>query len=183
MSKPRGLIRRLDDSGVPLLLARLAVGGMFAYTAIMKLRDPIEFLKQTREYHVLPTDPPLWLNLTAVAVPWLELICAVALLVGFWRRGAALVINGMLLFFTPMLAIRAWHLLHDPASGFTSYCAVIFQCGCGTPPTYICRKLAENIALQAGALIALFSASQRFCLSAWLVRRPRAALQPEMAKT
>ena len=152
----------------------------------MKLRDPYEFLKQTSLYNILPTNPPLWLNLTAIVVPYLELLCAVALILGFWRRGAALIVAGMLLFFTPMLFVRALGMYAHPAAGVTYswFCAVKFDCGCGTGEVFICRKLAENIGLLLGALIVLFSASSRFCLSGWFIR-PRSArgLQPEPVRT
>ncbi|MEW6200194.1 MAG: MauE/DoxX family redox-associated membrane protein [Planctomycetota bacterium] len=171
-----GFGRRLDRSGIPLLLARLGVGGMFAYLAIMKIRDPIEFLKQIREYGILPTEPPIFLNLTAVALPYLELLCAALLLIGLWRRGAALVLSGMLAFFTPMLLWRALGIY--AGGGVGSFCDIKFDCGCGTGEVYICRKLAENLALQVGALIALLSASHRFCLSALFGRRPPAAKPP-----
>ncbi len=164
------LIRRLDATGVPVLLARLGVGGMFAYLALMKLLDPVEFLKQIHAYRILPTNPPQLLNLTAVALPWLELVCALALIAGVARRGAALVITGMLLFFTPMLFLRAWGMYRDVANPVASFCGIRFDCGCGTGEVYICWKLAENLALQAGALIALFSASSRFSLGALLAR-------------
>jgi uncharacterized membrane protein YphA (DoxX/SURF4 family) len=177
MSATPGLIRRLDATGVPQLLARLAVGGMFAYLSYMKLRDPINFLKLTRNYGVVPPHPPIFLNLIAVAMPCLEMVCAVALLLGIARRGAALLVSGMLLFFTPMLFVRAWGMLTAPGSAFATFCAVKFDCGCGTGEVFICGKLAENIALLLGALLVLFSNSQRFCLAAlWSSARPTSAV-------
>ena len=177
MTAKPGLIRRIDATGVPLLLARLAVGGMFAYLSYMKIRDPINFLKLTREYGVVPLHPPIFLNLIAVAMPWLEMLSAVALLLGVARRGAALLITGMLLFFTPMLFLRAWNMLTAPGSAFARFCAVKFDCGCGTGEVFICSKLAENVALLIGALLVLFSTSQRFCLTAlWSRARPTNAL-------
>jgi len=166
-----GWIRRLDATGIPLLLARLGVGGMFAYLAYMKLRDPINFLKLTHEYGVVPPDQPIVLNLIAVGLPWLELVCAAALLLGVGRRGAALLVTGMLLFFTPMLFLRAWGLHTAVGSAFATFCAVKFDCGCGTGEVFICPKLVENVALLSGALIALFSRSQRFCLANLFTRR------------
>jgi uncharacterized membrane protein YphA (DoxX/SURF4 family) len=171
VSHQRGLIRRLDATGVPLLLARLLVGGMFAYLAVMKLRDPMNFLKQVHLYGILPTEPSLYLNLTAAVLPWLELLCGVALLLGVCVRGAALTVNGMLLFFTPVLFLRAWGIYQGGTVG--SFCAVKFDCGCGSGEVFICPKLAENVVLQIGALVALFSASRRFCLSALFTRRQR----------
>ncbi len=176
MNDRPGLLRRLDDTGIPLLLARLAVGGLFAYLAILKLRDPIEFLKLTKQYGVLPLDPPIFLNLTVVVMPWLELLCAAALLLGVARRGAALVLAGLLLFFTPMLALHANTLLLTTGK-FASYCAVKFDCGCGTGEVFICRKLAENAVLLLATLAALFSASRRYCLAS-LFRRTASSPGP-----
>jgi uncharacterized membrane protein YphA (DoxX/SURF4 family) len=169
------LIRRIDATGIPLLIVRLGVGGVFGYLAYMKLRDPINFLKLTHVYGVVPAHQWMLLNLVAIALPWLEMVCAAALLLGVARRGAALLIVGMLLFFTPMLAVHAWQLQTAVGSPFPTYCAVRFDCGCGTGEVFICPKLAENVALLIGALIALFSASQRFCLANLRGRRRVAA--------
>jgi uncharacterized membrane protein YphA (DoxX/SURF4 family) len=182
--KDASLIRRIDATGIPLLLARLGVGGMFAYAAYGKLSDPVNFLKAVHVYGVIPADQPLLLNLIAVLLPWLEIVCAVALVLGVARRGAALLITGMLLFFTPLLAIHAWHLHTAAGSAFATFCAVKFDCGCGTGETFICPKLVENIALLVGALIALFSTSRRFCLGNLLTRRraaPPAEALPQSA--
>ncbi len=173
MTPRAGLIRRIDATGVPLLLARLGVGGMFACLAILKLLKPTEFLKSLHVTYALETWMPYWgVNLIAVALPALELTCAAVLLLGIGIRGAALLVNGMLAFFAPMLIIHALDLLH--AGKFATFCAVKFDCGCGKGEVFICPKLAENAALQIGALIALFSASRRFCLAA-LFRRPAKA--------
>ncbi len=176
MSRSGGFIRRLDETGVPLLLARLGVGGAFAYLAVLKLlADPFDFLKLIRQYGFLPTEPPIYLNATAALLPWLELVCAAALVLGVGVRGSALVVNGMLAFFSPMLLTYALHKYHNPPAGesYQTLCDVCFKCGCGPEAVCICRKLAENIALQIGALWALFSASRRWCLSALLLARHR----------
>jgi uncharacterized membrane protein YphA (DoxX/SURF4 family) len=171
----RGTLTWLRTGAIPAVVARLAVGGVVGYMATMKLADPILFLKLTRQYGVLPTQPPYYLNLTAIVVPYLELICAVAIVFGLLRRGAALLIAGMLLFFTPMLAIHANYLLHHPdvtgGKVFHSFCEVAFDCGCGTGVTFMCPKLAENIALLGGAVLVLVSASSRFSLDGLLWRR------------
>ena len=46
----RGALRRLDDTGLPLLLARLAVGATFLTLGWAKFSDPVAFLKALREY-------------------------------------------------------------------------------------------------------------------------------------
>ncbi len=168
-----GRLAALDRTGVPVLLARLAVGGVFAYLAVMKLRDPVAFLKAVKMYGIVPLEPPLWLNVTAVVTPWIELVCAAFLVVGLWRRGAALVLSGMLLFFTPMLLIHAAGLYAAPKPGvvYASFCDVKFDCGCGTGEVYICTKVLENVLLLMGSVLILVSGSDRFGLARWLERR------------
>ncbi|MBN2445106.1 MAG: DoxX family protein [Phycisphaerae bacterium] len=168
--------RRIDDSGILLLLARLWVGGMFFYLAIMKLADPIEFLKQTHEYGVVPVQPAILLNLTAVVMPWIEILCAVALLAGIWVRGAAVTILGMLLFFAPLLLMRAWSLYQT--GQYASFCDVSFDCGCGTGVVFICSKMIENTSLKIGALIVILSRSRRWCLEGALTKRAASGTRP-----
>lgn len=171
---PMRIVRRVDDTGIPLLLARLLVGGLFAYLAVMKLAQPPEFLKQLLEYEVLRLAPPIP-NVTAVVVPWLELLCALAVILGIFLRGAAVMLLGMLLLFLPLLVLRAWGLYTAPGSEFASFCDVKFDCGCGTGVVYICSKLAENTALKVGAVVILLSRSRWLCLENVLFGRRRAA--------
>lgn len=177
-----GLLARIDDTGVPLLLARLAVGGWFAYLALLKLGNPIEFLKQVRLYGVFPTDPPQLMNFLVLMLPYLELLCAAALILGVLVRGAGTVLAGMLLFFGPLLIHRALQLFAAGQGGvpYPGFCWVKFDCGCGTGEVYICRKLAENSALLLGALVTIFSRSRFLCIER-LFRKPRALGLPEQA--
>lgn len=181
MQVRRGLLTRLDETGIPLLIARLAVGGMFAYLALLKLSNPFEFLKQVNQYQIVPADPPQLMNFLSLMLPYLELICAAALIFGFLLRGAGATILAMLLFFCPLLVYRA---MQEYASGaFPGFCWVKFDCGCGTGEVFICRKLLENAALIVGSLITVLSRSRFLCLEALLRRRPRAAngLEPALS--
>jgi len=69
MDAGRSLWRRLDESGIPLLIARLVVGGLFVWMGYKKVLEPVEFLKQIRMYQALPESPPYFLNLSAVVLP------------------------------------------------------------------------------------------------------------------
>jgi len=164
-----GLLRRMDDTGVPLLVVRIVLAGLFLKMGLSKMLDPIDFLKLTREYHMLPETPSYFLNLTAVVLPALELVCGLALLVGLPVRGAAVTLLAMLVVFTGAIFLRS---LDIHAQGGIAYCAIKFDCGCGTGEVYICRKLLENGGLLFLSLVAVFSRSRRFCLSA-LLQRPR----------
>ena len=61
---------------------RWALGILMIWAAIGKIADTGEFLVALRSYE-LPL-PDGMLRLTAVILPWLELICGLSLLAGFW---------------------------------------------------------------------------------------------------
>ncbi len=82
-------------------LARLVLAGVFLAAAAPKLLDPAAFAEAITKYQVFPDAA---VNLIATVVPALELVGALALLTP-WRRGAALLLVGMLLAFTVLLAV------------------------------------------------------------------------------
>lgn len=157
-----GWWRRADDTGIPLLVARVVLAAMFIYMGVSKVLDPIDFLKLIREYHILPEVPPHFLNLAAVILPPLEVVCGLALLVGVAVRGAAVTLFGMLWIFTTAVIIRSLSL---HATGVGPYCSIRFDCGCGGGEVYICWKLLENSGLILLSALAMLSRSRRFCLS------------------
>jgi len=164
--------RRLDQSGAPLLLARIVLAATFLYMGTNKLNEPFDFLKQLRLYHMLPTEPPLFINAAAIVLPWLEIIVGTALLLGLRLRGAAAMIALMLCVFSPAILIRT---LHIRAEEGTPFFQIAFDCGCGTGVVTVWTKLLGNVGLLALAFVALLSRSERFCLSAWMNRPERSA--------
>jgi uncharacterized membrane protein YphA (DoxX/SURF4 family) len=160
-------LRRLDESGVPLLVARLVVGGAFIWLGYLKLRDPVAFLKALREYDMFPPANPWLMNATVAALPGAEIACGVALLLGVAVRGAALFLLALLAVFTTAIALRASTLAHE---GSLALCAVAFDCGCGSGVVNACRKLAGNTGLMLLCLVALASRTQRWCWRGSLLR-------------
>jgi uncharacterized membrane protein YphA (DoxX/SURF4 family) len=79
-----------------LLVLRLVTAGLFIWAASVKLANPVKFLFSIKGFEVLPEH---MLEPLTFMVPWIELVCAAALLLGFWARPAAIVIGGMLLVF------------------------------------------------------------------------------------
>jgi uncharacterized membrane protein YphA (DoxX/SURF4 family) len=152
----------MDRSGVPLLVARLVLGGLFVYMGAKKIGDPVHFLKLMRQYQALPASPPIFLNLVAVVLPWVEVTCGAAFLLGVALRGAGAVAAVMLAMFTPLIFLRGLELYHEAGVAF---CSVNFDCGCGAGRVFLCNKLAENVGLFLLALLVLFSRSRRFCLA------------------
>lgn len=118
---------------------RLAVGGFFIYMGLMKALEPGEFLKVIRTYEL--TEVSLALNLVAATLPWFEIFCGAMLVLGLGVRGTSLL---LLLLLTPMTALILHRALELQEAGSLAFCAVRFDCGCGTGAVGICRKLAEN---------------------------------------
>lgn len=83
------------------MLSRLLIGGIMIYASFYKIIEPASFAKSIWYYHMVPGS---LINLMALVLPWLELVCGVALIAGFWYRGAAWWVNILLLIFIVALA-------------------------------------------------------------------------------
>ena len=90
----------LTDNRALSILVRIALGAIFAYSAWPKLYDPPTFAQMIWNYKILP---PILINPMAIALPWLEMVCGVALIAGLCRRGAALLVACMLVVFLTAL--------------------------------------------------------------------------------
>ncbi|MGA3268544.1 MAG: DoxX family protein [Verrucomicrobiota bacterium] len=146
------------------VVARWLLGAMFLYTGASKALAPFDFLRLLRQYDLVHNHWPL--NLVAAGVPWFEIFCGLLLLAGIAVRGTALLLTAMLIAFT----VLVWHralvlqpLLHIP------FCAVKFDCGCGTGEVYICHKLLENFLLLLLSLWLLAGRGRCLCLRHGLI--------------
>jgi uncharacterized membrane protein YphA (DoxX/SURF4 family) len=151
------------------LLARWFLGGIFIYMGLVKALDPVTFLKLVREYEMVGNS--VVLNSIASVLPWFEVFCGVLLLTGIAVRGAAVVLLGMLIPFTLIVLKRA--LAIASAEGIL-FCAVKFNCGCGTGDVLICQKLIENSGLMLLALLPLAGLGKKWALrfSLWPTKEP-----------
>lgn len=169
MTPTKSIFRRFDEYSIPLVaLLRIFLGGYFIKTGMAKIADPVVFLKAVRLYEVFPESPSIYMNGTAVVLPWLEVLCGAALVLGIFRRGSALLLVGMLSVFTPAIFLRAWGVMAEDGIRFFQ---VAFDCGCGTGPEIIWIKLSKNIGLFSLAMLTLFSRCSRFGLAGLFDRR------------
>jgi uncharacterized membrane protein YphA (DoxX/SURF4 family) len=152
-----------DLSGIA---ARWLLAAMFIYMGTTKALHPEDFLKLVRQYGVV--SQPLLLNLVAGTLPWVELICGLLLLAGVAVRGTAVLLGVMLISFTVLVVHRALEL-HQ--GGALPFCAISFDCGCGTGVVPVCRKLAENTLLVVLSSWLVFSRRTRLCLRHTIVGR------------
>jgi uncharacterized membrane protein YphA (DoxX/SURF4 family) len=79
-----------------LLVFRLVLGGLFIYAGAVKALGPLEFAQNIRNYRVV--GQALSFS-AAIVLPWLEILAGACLVSGFWKRGAALAVSGLLVFF------------------------------------------------------------------------------------
>jgi uncharacterized membrane protein YphA (DoxX/SURF4 family) len=133
--------------------ARLTLGTVFVLASLDKIAYPAAFARIIHNYQILP-DPLI--NLTAIILPWLELIIGLCLICGLWLSGAVAIANlllaaffGALLFniargldvecgcFTTQLTGKptmVWYLVRD--GGFLLLGGLLFQ-------RYLFRKEAQ----------------------------------------
>jgi uncharacterized membrane protein YphA (DoxX/SURF4 family) len=96
------------------MLTRMILGAVFIYASWDKIADPAEFAKAVGNYLILPQ---FLVNPVAWALPWLEMVCGVCLVIGWITRGSALLIAGLLVIFIAAL-------------GYSLFRGLDIQCGC-----------------------------------------------------
>ena len=72
------------------------VGGIFIYAGGIKVIDPIGFARDVDNYHMLPWAVSVWL---AFYLPWLEILCGLAVFCGLLYRGGLLILIALISIF------------------------------------------------------------------------------------
>ncbi|HMP91221.1 MAG TPA: MauE/DoxX family redox-associated membrane protein [Kiritimatiellia bacterium] len=140
----QGIIDTLWPHGL-----RLILGIVFIYAGYIKILDPASFAKNVYQYQILPDA---WVNITSLILPWLEVVCGLALIIApRLRRGASAWLFIMLAVFTS--AILA-----------SIYRGLDISCGCfSTDPNAAkigWKKVAENTGLLLLSVIAFVQAGK-----------------------
>ena len=84
------------QDGLFALCARMILGAVFIYASMDKIIHPEAFAKAVYNYQILPEA---LINLTAVILPWLELILGLFLIIGLFREGSACIAMVLMLIF------------------------------------------------------------------------------------
>jgi uncharacterized membrane protein YphA (DoxX/SURF4 family) len=82
---------------------QIALGAIFAAAALPKIADPPSFAHMIYNYRILPGG---LVNLTALIMPWVELLTGLALILGVWVRPARWLIGAMLVVFMIAISIN-----------------------------------------------------------------------------
>jgi putative oxidoreductase len=113
-------VKWLRHPGVYRAVA-IALGALFVYASVDKIASPQAFAKIVYHYGLVGPSRALGYtpaNLVAIVLPWLELVCGLLLIGGFWRREAAALTALMLVVF---IGAVGWALAHG---------IDIANCGC-----------------------------------------------------
>jgi putative oxidoreductase len=93
---------------------QIALGAIFIIAALPKIADPPSFAHMIYNYRLVPS--PL-INISALVMPWVELLAGLALILGVWKAAARTVVAIMLAVFIVAISIN---LFRDNA----------IDCGC-----------------------------------------------------
>lgn len=147
-------MRRVIDNDFLTMASRLIVGGIFIYAAIYKIADPLDFAGKIWNYHLAPGS---LINLSALVLPWVEILVGLGLIFGLLYRGSALLVNGMTIMF--MFA-----LTYAVARGLDIECGCFKSGEAGTGSAQ--EALIRDVGLLALTLQIWFSRSRK-----WLCAR------------
>jgi uncharacterized membrane protein YphA (DoxX/SURF4 family) len=119
---------------------RVIVGLVLLVAALGKIGDPATLATQVGHFHLVPDSSR---NLIALALPWIELMAGLALVVNVRARSGAWLALALMITFTLAVAqAMARHLN--------------VECGCfgSADATRVgVKKLLENLALTAAAMV------------------------------
>ena len=83
---------------------RCFLGGLFLYAGAVKAWDPTQFYIDIDHYRILPS---LGVFLTAIYLPWVEVICGICLICKYFYSGAIVVLMALMGLFVAALG-SAW---------------------------------------------------------------------------
>lgn len=134
------------------LIVRLVVGLIFIYASIDKISNSAQFARIIYNYHLLPGE---LVNLWALTLPWVEMICGILLVAGIYKEGSVLILNVLVLTF--ILAV-----------GINLFRGVDLECGCFTVSSRAkgstLNLLMRDIGLLVLTIYLFFNRSRRFTL-------------------
>ena len=140
MAKPSGIMGLLTTPWV-VRAAQFGIGAIFVVAGLAKLGDPKSFAEQIHNFRLSPISLE---NFIAMTLPWIEVVCGLALIALRYTRAASQLILWMMLVFTVAVAAAV-------ARGLD------IECGCfGTADasTVGYTKLLENFGMILMAWIA-----------------------------
>jgi uncharacterized membrane protein YphA (DoxX/SURF4 family) len=147
--------------GYPFLLLglRLLVGLAFVVASVEKIADPEAFGVSIGNYRILPET---LISVSAALLPWVELLCGLAILFGVLVRGGSLLVSALLVLFTAAVLSAILRGLD-------------ISCGCFTQDPAAAslgwEKVWENLGLLCASLVLLLGGEGPLSLQRYLRRQ------------
>jgi uncharacterized membrane protein YphA (DoxX/SURF4 family) len=129
--------------GWPALVCRVFLGGLFLFAGYLKLRDVQLFANAVAGFKILPQS---LIAFSAYALPWVEIVMGLCLLVGIWTRAAAtMTVLLLITFIAAVLSVvfrgldtkcSCFGKVEWPCVGEVGYCQVfrnLFLIACAIP--------------------------------------------------
>jgi uncharacterized membrane protein YphA (DoxX/SURF4 family) len=82
---------------------QIALGAIFVIAAIPKIADPPSFAHMIYNYRLVPSS---LINISALVLPWIELLAGLALILGIWKTAARSVVGVLLAVFIVAISIN-----------------------------------------------------------------------------
>jgi uncharacterized membrane protein YphA (DoxX/SURF4 family) len=128
------MIKNVFSNGYFTLASRVLLGFVFIIASIEKITLPDEFAVAVQAYQILPLQA---INLFALIVPWIELLCGIFILSGVCVRSSSTIVSLMLAGFITAISMALYHHLN-------------IDCGCfgaahAQPVGW--QKIAEDVGL------------------------------------
>jgi putative oxidoreductase len=100
-----------------LRVFRFVVGGVFIWAGLLKILDPLEFSQNIANYHVFSRDLSF---LTALVLPWLEVLCGILVIFGIFRPASSFLLSGLLGVFLILITVTIFRGLDVDCGCFGS---------------------------------------------------------------
>ncbi|MBS3819555.1 DoxX family membrane protein [bacterium] len=124
-----------------IFIFRLVLGGIFIWSGVMKIMNPLEFAQDIENYRVFPQVLSFFL---ALILPWIELFCGLFLIIGLFLQASSFLLSVLLFCFLILV-------------GTTILRGIDIQCGC-----FGALSLKTNYKLFLTDLLLLFFALSIF---------------------
>ena len=150
----QSLLKSIPQNSWVELASRWILGLTFIYSSYSKILSPAGFAKIIYGYGLFPAK---LINLIAIIVPSLELLVALALILGIYPRSAVLIVNVLLAAFIILISIN---LIRGHE----------FNCGCfslrssGNQVTSLSTIIRDAIYLALGIQVFLYKQPRRWCV-------------------
>ena len=82
---------------------QIALGAIFVAAALPKIADPPSFAHMIYNYRILPAG---LINISALVMPWVEIVAGLCLILGIWVKPARWIIGAMLAVFMVAITVN-----------------------------------------------------------------------------